>query len=281
MEDDDKVFVLLALSQTCDVQGSVGGYTERILTWFCSHCPAVCICCFPAVRVPGADLPERSRPSATHSFSISPGADRPFPATCDKWALAQAREKQKKRARPKCEAGAVRRSPPKSETSSKAVIRKDEHFIRVQSPAFIHIASDFCNQPWHRQCGELGVQKLAWERDEVDRCFCSPETCSLKPQNLRGLTSVGHSMCFMALQLVLTEVKTPCPSEEVRTPELHLVNAQHHSSYKYAGLNWFNLTDLCSSLEQESALISIWLKLVQIVLVNTQTQSNPRSNKCL
>lgn len=41
----------------------------------------------------------------------------------------------------------------------------------------------------------------------------------------------------MALQLVLTEVKTPCPSEEVRTPELHLVNAQHHSSYKYAGLN--------------------------------------------
>lgn len=59
--------------------------------------------------------------------------------------------KQKKRAQPKCGAGAVCQSPTKSETSSKAVLRKDEHFICVQSPAFIHIPSDFCDRRWDRQ----------------------------------------------------------------------------------------------------------------------------------
>lgn len=75
MEDDDKVFVLLALSQTCDVQGSVGGYTERILTWLvllplpcCVHLLLPCCMCTrgrPPGEVPTLCYPLLQRQSGS------------------------------------------------------------------------------------------------------------------------------------------------------------------------------------------------------------------------
>lgn len=177
----------LALSQAHDVQGSPGGYPERILPWLvtlplpCCVQPLLhCSTCTRGQQPPGEVLTLCYPPLQF----VSSGGRAPLPDICDEWAVARVREKQKKTADRKREVVGLCWESQRTKISSKALLQKDVRCLTsVQRP---WIASGFCKPHcdmqgamclWRNRSVEMGRRK----RDLVD--ICLPETCSLSPRS--------------------------------------------------------------------------------------------------